>query len=151
MIILPLSGTVGYFSIFSFLSLCFEYEGLCRYQKYERHELNAFNLCLINNGKSVIHTCHNKLHCTFYRVEKASPHLTFKSGIVFRVDVLDNQGSSSFNFHSSFVRWRNITMFLDTMTVINHHFDKCTSHLNTIERTFWWAFTPEKFMFKNWK
>ena len=110
-----------------------EYEGLCRYQKYERHELNAFNLCLINNGKSVIHTCHNKLHCSFYRVEKASPHFTFKSGIVFRVDVLDNQGSSSFNFHSSFVRWRNITMFLDTMTVINNHFDKCTSHLNTIE------------------
>ena len=83
--------------------------------------------------QSVIHTFHNKLHYTFYCVPKASCHFTFKFGIVSRVDVLDNQGSSSFNFNSSFVRWRNVRMFLNTMTAINHHSDKCTIHKNTID------------------
>ena len=53
---------------------------------------------------SVIRTCHNKLNCTFNLAWKASPHFKFDFGIVFRVDVLDNQGSSSFNFNSSFIR-----------------------------------------------
>ena len=82
---------------------------------------------------SIIRTCHNKLHCTFYQVGKASPNLTFKFSIVSRVYVLDNQGSSSFNSNSSFVRWRNIRIFLDTMTTINHHFDKCIIYQNTID------------------
>ena len=82
---------------------------------------------------SVICTCHNKLHCTLYQVQKASNQFTYKLGIISRVDVLDNQGSSSFNFNSSFVRWRNFRMFLDTTTVINHHSDKCTIHKNTID------------------
>ena len=82
---------------------------------------------------SVIHTCHNKLHCTLYQVEKASNQFTSKLGIISRVDVLDNQGSSSFNFNSSFVRWRNTRMFLDTMTVINNHSDKCNIYQNTID------------------
>ena len=105
-----------------------------RFQKYERHELNAFNLCLIVNAvMSLIRTCHNKLHCAFYWVQKASKKTTLKSGIVSRVDVLDNQGSSSFNFNSSFVRWRNTRMFLDTMTVIKNHSDKCNIYQNTID------------------
>ena len=82
---------------------------------------------------SVIHTCHNKLHCTLKSVDKASNEFTVKFSIVPRVDVLDNQGSSSFNFNSSFVRWRNVRMFLDTTTVINHHSDKFTIYHNTID------------------
>ena len=82
---------------------------------------------------SVIHTCHNKLHCTFYLVDEASKQITSKFGIVSRVNVLDNQGSSSFNFNSSFVRKWHIGMFLDTTTVINHHFEKCTIYQNRIE------------------
>ena len=82
---------------------------------------------------SAIRTCHNKLNCTFYLVDKASKHITSKLGIVSRVDVLDNQCGSSFNFNSSFVRKWNIRMFLDTTSVINHHFDKCTIYQNTIE------------------
>ena len=81
----------------------------------------------------VIRTCHNKLHCTLYQVEKASNQFTSKLGIISRVDVLDNQGSSFFNFYSSFVRWRNFGMFLDTTTVINYHSDKCTIYQNTID------------------
>ena len=49
------------------------------------------------------------------------------------IDVLDHHGSFSFNFDSSFVRTRNIRSILDTTTVINHHFDKCTINLNTID------------------
>ena len=82
---------------------------------------------------SVIHTCHNKLHCTLYQVQKASNQFTSKLGIISRVYVLDNQGSSSFNFYSSFVRKWNFRMFLDTTTVINHHSDKWTIHKNTID------------------
>ena len=41
---------------------------------------------------SVIHTCHNKLHCTLKSVDKASKEFTVEFGIVSRVDVLDNQG-----------------------------------------------------------
>ena len=82
---------------------------------------------------SVIHTCHNKLHCTLKNVDKASNEFTSKFGIVFRVDVLNNQGSSSFNFNSSFVRWRNVRMFLDTTTLINYHSDKYTIYQNTID------------------
>ena len=82
---------------------------------------------------SVIRTCHNKLHCTLYQVQKTSNQFTSKFGIVSRVDVLDNQGSSFFKFYSSFVRKWNFRMFLDTTTVINHHFDKCTIHKNTID------------------
>ena len=82
---------------------------------------------------SVIRICHDKLHSTFYRVDKPSNQFASKFGIVSRVDVLDNQGSSSFNFNSSFGRWWNVRMFLDTMTVINHHFDKYTMYQNTID------------------
>ena len=82
---------------------------------------------------SLMHTCHNKLNCTFNTPWKASPHSTFKFGIVSRFDVLDDQGSSSFNFHSSFVRWENVRMFLDTTTVIKHHSHKCTIYQNTID------------------
>ena len=82
---------------------------------------------------SVLCTCHNKLHCTLKHVKKASKEFTNKIGIVSRVDVLDNQGSSSFNFKSSFVRWRNFWNFLDTTTVLNHHFLQFTIHLNFIE------------------
>ena len=48
-------------------------------------------------------TCYIKLHCTLilYQVQKASNQFTSKVGIVSRVDVIDNQGSSSFNFNSS--------------------------------------------------
>ena len=81
----------------------------------------------------VIRTCHNKMHYTFNRPYKASINTTFKFGIVCKVDVLDNQGSSSFNFNSSFVRWRNVRMFLDTTTVINYHSDKFTICQNTID------------------
>ena len=81
---------------------------------------------------SVIRTYHNKLNCTFYQIPKASPCFSFKFDIVSRVDVLDNQGSSSFNFNSSFVRWRNVRMLLDTTTVINHHCVKYTIYQNTI-------------------
>ena len=84
---------------------------------------------------SVIHTCHNKLNCTFKIPCKASLHFTFKFGIVPRVDVLDNQGSSSFNFNSSFVRWRNFRMFLHTTTIIKNHSGKCTFYQNTKEST----------------
>ena len=81
----------------------------------------------------VILTCHNKLNCTFNCFDKASNEFTVKFGIVSRVDVLDNQGSSSFDFNSSFVRWRNIRTFLDTMTALHHYFDKCTTYQNTID------------------
>ena len=84
---------------------------------------------------SVLHTCHNKLHCTLKRVNKASNEFTVKFGIVSRVDILDNQGSSSFNFKSSFVRWRNVWIFLDTITVLNYHFLQFTIHINFIENT----------------
>ena len=105
-----------------------------RSQKYERHELNTFNLCLIINAvMSLIRTCHNKLHCTFYWVRKASKHITLKFSIVSRVDVLDNQGSSSFNFNSSLVRLRNVRMFLDTKTAIHQQSDKCIFYQNTID------------------
>ena len=103
-----------------------------RSQKYDRHELNAFDFCsIVIMVVSVILTCHNKLNCIFNA--PFSPYWTFKFGIVSRVDVPDNQGSSSFNFNSSFVRWRNVRMFLDTTTVINHHSDKCTFYQNTID------------------
>ena len=82
---------------------------------------------------SVICTCHNKLHCTLKSVDKASNEFTVEFGIVAMVDVLDNQGSSSFNFNSSFVRWRNVQMFLDTKTVIDHHVNKYTIHQNFIK------------------
>ena len=82
---------------------------------------------------SVIRTCHNKLHCTLYQVQKASNQFTSKLGIISRVDVLDNQGSSSFNFYTSFVRKWNIRMFLDITTVINHYLDKCIIYQNTID------------------
>ena len=82
---------------------------------------------------SVIRTRHNKLHRTLKSVDKASNEFTVKFSIVSRVDVLDNQGSSSFNFNSSFVRWRNTRMFLDTMTVIKNHSDKCNIYQNTID------------------
>ena len=105
-----------------------------RSQKYERHELNTFNLCLIINAvMSLIRTCHNKLHCTFYWVRKASKHITLEFSIVSRVDVLDNQGSSSFNFNSSLVRFRNVRMFLDTKTAIHQKSDKCIFYQNTID------------------
>ena len=81
----------------------------------------------------VIHTCHNELNCTSNVHKEASHHSTSKFGIVSRVDVLDNQGSSSFNFNSSFVRWRNTRMFLDTTTAIKNHSDKCTIYQNTID------------------
>ena len=82
---------------------------------------------------SVIRTRHNKLHCTLKSVDKASNEFTVKFGIVSRVDVFDDQGSSSFNFNSTFVRWRNFWIFLDTTTVLNHQLDECTIHLNSIE------------------
>ena len=103
-----------------------------RSHKYMRHKLNAFDFFVwLLMAMSVIHTCHNKPDFTcnvpFF------PYWTFKFGTVFRFDVLNNQCSSSFNFNSSFVRWRNVRMFLDTTTVINHHSDKCTIYQNTID------------------
>ena len=80
----------------------------------------------------VIHTCHNELNCTSNAHREASHHFTSKFGSVSRVDVLDNQGSSSFNFNSSFVRQRNRRMFLD-MTVIKNHSGKHTIYQNTID------------------
>ena len=80
---------------------------------------------------SAIHTCHNKLNCTFNLPWRAFPHFTSKFGIVSSADVLDNQGSSSFNFNSSFVRWRNWRMFLQTMTVVKNHYFKFTIYQNT--------------------
>ena len=98
---------------------------------------------------SVIRTCHNKMHCTSNRPYKASVNTTFKFGIVCRVDVLDNQGSSSFNFDSSFVRWRNIMMFLDTTAVVKNHSDKCTIYQNTVENApnliMWISVVPHQF------
>ena len=82
---------------------------------------------------SVILTCHNKLNCTFNFPWWASPHSTFKLGIVSRVDVLDNEGSSSFDFNSSFVKWGNVRIFSDTLTVINYQADKCIIYQNTID------------------
>ena len=82
---------------------------------------------------SVIRTCHNKMHCTIHLAKKASCELTFKFGIVSRVDVLDNQGSSSFNFNSSLVRLRNVRMFFDTKTAIHQQFDKCIFYQNTVD------------------
>ena len=104
-----------------------------RSQKYERHKLSVFDLCLIITlmVMSVICTCHNKLHCTWKQLQGLK--FTPKFRIISRIDVLDNQGSSSFNLNSSFVRWRKLWMFLDTMTVINHHFDKYTIYQNTID------------------
>ena len=96
--------------------------------------LNTFDIFIwLLMVMSVIRTCHNKLHCTLYLVEKASPHFTSKLGIISRVDVLDDQGSSSLNFNSSFIRWRDFGMFLDTTTVINHHSNKCIIYQNTID------------------
>ena len=85
---------------------------------------SAFILSTLNDGKGLMvmstrHTCHSKLNYTFNFL---SPHFTFKFGIVSRVDVLDKQGSSSFNFNSSLIRWRNITMFLDTTTAPENNF-----------------------------
>ena len=77
----------------------------------------------------VIHTCHNKLNRTGKCVDR-SVQFTSKFGIVSWVDGLDNQGSSSFNFNSSFVRKRNRRMFLDTIAVIDYHFEKCTVYHN---------------------
>ena len=82
--------------------------------------------------KSVIRTCHNKLNCTINLAWRASPRFKFDFGIVFRVDVLDNQGSSSFNFNSSFIRWRNWRIFFHTTTVLINHFDKHIIYQNTI-------------------
>ena len=98
---------------------------------------------------SVIRTCHTKLHYTLHQVQKASNQFTSKFGIVSRVDVLDNQGSSSFNFDSSFVRWRNFRMILDTTTVINHDFDKITTNQNTVGNVqnfiLWISVVPHQF------
>ena len=100
-------------------------------QKYEIHELNALMICVwLLMVMSVIRTCHNKLNCMLKPYCKVSNEFTSEFGIVFRVDVLDNQGSSSFNFNSSFVRWRNVRMFLDTMTVPINHSDKVTLYQN---------------------
>ena len=82
---------------------------------------------------TVLRTCHNKLNCTFNWANKASCEFTFKFSIVSGVDVLDNQGSSPFNFNSSFVRWRNIRMFLDTTIVSKNHSDICTIYQNSID------------------
>ena len=104
-----------------------------RSQKHEGHELNTIDLCLIQLVvMTVICTCHNKLHITLRR-DYASPEFTLKFSIVSRVDVLDNQGSSSFNFNSSFERFRNFRMFLDTKTVINQHFNPITIYQNIID------------------
>ena len=97
-----------------------------------RHKWNELIYVCRLMVKSVIHTFHNKLHYTLYCLQQASSHFTCKFGIVSRVDVLDNQGSSSFNFNSSFVRWRNFRMFLNTTTVIKNHSDKCAIYQNTI-------------------
>ena len=98
---------------------------------------------------SVIHTCQIKLHRTLYQVQKVSKQFTSKFGIISRVDVLDNQGSSSFKFNSSFVIWRNVRMFLDTTTFINHHVDKCTIYQNTINNVpnlfMWIRVVPHQF------
>ena len=96
-------------------------------------DMSWMHLIYVLMVMSVIRTCHKKLHCTLKSVDKASNEFTVKFGIVSRVDVLDNQGSSSFNFNSSFVRWWNVWIFLDTKTVIDHHFDKYTIHQNSIE------------------
>ena len=98
-----------------------------------KHELNAFDFCLIINGYICIRTCHNKLNCTFNCPWWACPHFTFKFAIVSGVDVLDNQGSSSFNFNSSFVKWRNARIFLDTLTVIKYQFGKFIIYHHTID------------------
>ena len=74
-----------------------------------RHKWNELIYVCRLMVKSVIHTVHNKLHYTFYCVHKASCHFTFKFGIVSRVDVLDNQGSSSFKkfFEEELVKVEN--------------------------------------------
>ena len=66
----------------------------------------------------------------FNRSDKPSYEFTFKFSTVSRVDVLDNQGSSPFNFNSSCVRWRNIRMLLDTIVVSINHSDICTIYQN---------------------
>ena len=90
-------------------------------------------------------TCHSKLNYTFNFL---SPHFTFKFGIVSRVDVLDKQGSPSFNFNSSLIRWRNITMFLDTTTAPENHFFICILYQNTKDdassRIKWISVVPYK-------
>ena len=102
------------------------------FQISEIWDMNLMNLIYIwlLMVMSLIRTCHNKLH---YASNMPSPHFTFKFGIISRVDVLDNQGSSSFNFNSSFIRWRDRRMFLHTTTVLKNHFDKCTIYQNTVD------------------
>ena len=84
---------------------------------------------------SEIHTCHNKLNCMYNWSKKASCEFTFKFSIISRVNVLDNQGSSSFNFNSSSVGLRNIWMFSDTTTFSNNHSDICSINQNTIDNS----------------
>ena len=84
---------------------------------------------------SEIHTCHNKLNCMYNWSKKASCEFTFKFSIISRVNVLDNQGSSSFNSNSSSVGLRNIWMFSDTTTFSNNHSDICSINQNTIDNS----------------
>ena len=69
-----------------------------KYDSYDRKHLIYVWLLMV---MPVMFTCYIKLHCTLYQVQKASNQFTSKVGIVSRVDVIDNQGSSSFNFNSS--------------------------------------------------
>ena len=105
-----------------------------RSKKYERQFSRMHLICVwLLMVMSVIHTCHNKLHSSCYLISNVSHQFTFKFSIVSRVDVLDHQGSSSFNFNPSFVTWRNITMFFDTTTVIKNCSDKSAIYQNTKE------------------
>ena len=111
---------------------------------YRMHLIYVWLLMVV----SVIHTCHNKLHCTLYQVQKAPKQFTSKFGIVSRVDILDYQGSSSFNVNSSFVRKRNFRMILETLTVFNYHSEKFIIFQNTIGNapnfTFWISVVPHQ-------
>ena len=103
-----------------------------RSKRYKR-QLNAFDCVWSLMVKSVIHTCHNKLHSTLFFGDRVSPYLTSKLGVVSRVDVLDYQSSSSFNFNSSFVRWINRRMFLHTTTAIHKQSGKYIFYQYTID------------------
>ena len=98
-------------------------------------------LCYLKGGEFLpIKLCSS--HCLNFvivdslMIKIISNQFTCKFSIFSTVDVLDNQGSSSFNFNSSFVRWRNFRMFLDTwlsLTIILIN----TSCIRTLQIMLW--------------
>ena len=91
-----------------------------------RHELNAFGLCLIINIYIYIPATIS------WTVLLTSPEGLFHISHLNLVLSPVLMFLITFNFNSSFVRWRNWRMFLQIMTVVKNHCFKFTIYQNTV-------------------